>query len=244
MANPRTEKAAPKPEKVAAVEDLERRLKGSSVVILTDYRGLTVQEIGALRGRLRDVNVDYRVAKNTLLALAAKRCGLDHLAPLLTGPTAVAFGRDEPGVPARVLQEFIRQYRKLEIKGGVLGQEALRPEEVRALATLPSRAEMLARTLGVILSPLRALVTILNAPPRSLVQVLEALRARQEAREASEGTTPPAAELPAQAATSVDAPVQGADPPVVETVPAAVPVEGAPGGTGEADKNGQGNVGG
>jgi large subunit ribosomal protein L10 len=244
MANPRTEKAAPKPEKVAAVEDLERRLKGSSVVILTDYRGLTVQEIGALRGRLREVNVDYRVAKNTLLALAAKRCGLDHLSPLLTGPTAVAFGRDDPGVPARVLQEFIRQYRKLEIKGGVLGQEALRPEEVRALATLPSRAELLARTLGVILSPLRALVTILNAPPRSLVQILEALRARQEAREASEGTKPPAAEIPAQGATSVDAPVQAADPAVVETVPAATPAEGAPGGTGETDKNGQGNAGG
>ena len=230
MANPRTEKAAPKPEKVAAVEDLERRLKGSSVVILTDYRGLSVQEIGALRGRLREVNVDYRVAKNTLLALAAKRCGLDHLSPLLTGPTAVAFGRDDPGVPARVLQE--------------LGQEALRPEEVRALATLPSRAELLARTLGVFLSPLWALVTVLNAPPRSLVQVLEALRARQEAREASEGTKPPAAEVPAQAATSVDAPVQAADPAVVETVPAVTPAEGAPGGTGETDKNGQGNAGG
>jgi len=246
MANPRTEKAAPKPEKVAAVEDLERRLKGSSVVILTDYRGLTVQEIGALRGRLREVNVDYRVAKNTLLALAAKRCGLDHLSSLLTGPTAVAFGRDEPGVPARVLQEFIRQYRKLEIKGGVRGQEALRPEEVRALATLPSRAEMLARTLGVILSPLRALVTILNAPPRSLVQVLDALRARQEAREAAEVPAQAATSVdaPVQAATSVDAPAQAADPAVVETVPAATPAEGAPGGTGETDKNGQGNAGG
>src|SRR5437588_9785448 len=120
------------------------------------------------------------------MALGTKLCRVGSGCRLLIRPTAVAFGRDDPGVPARVLQEFIRQFRKLEIKGGVLGQEALRPDEVRALATLPSRAELLARTLGAIQSPLRALVTILNAPPRSLVQVLAALRARQEAQEASE----------------------------------------------------------
>lgn len=223
----------PRPEKVAMVEELERRLQGASVVILTDYRGLTVEEIGALRGRLREANVDYRVAKNTLLALAAKRCGLDTLAAFLSGPTAVVFGRDDPGVPARLLQEFIRQYRKLEIKGGVLGGEALDPEGVRALASLPSRPELLARTVGMIQAPLRALVTVLNAPPAALVYALDALRARREA----EAPSPPAApaaegEVPAPA-------VESAPPPAApENEPPAPAAEGgaaAPAETGRTD---------
>jgi large subunit ribosomal protein L10 len=180
MAGARPEKVAARPEKVAAVEDLERRLRASAVVILTDYRGLTVDEIGTLRGRLREAHVEYRVAKNTLLALAAERCGVADLARFLTGPTAVAFGRDDPGVPARVLQEFIRQFRKLVIKGGMIAGEAVDADGVRVLAALPSRGELLARAVGAIQAPLRGLVMVLSAPARSLVIALEALRAQRE----------------------------------------------------------------
>ncbi|HKV45830.1 MAG TPA: 50S ribosomal protein L10 [bacterium] len=218
--------ANPRPEKIAMVEELEQRLRGASIVILTDYRGLTVAEIGALRGRLRDANVDYRVAKNTLLALAAERCGIHTLAGFLTGPTAVVFGRDDPGVPARVLQEFIRQYRKLEIKGGVLGGEALGADEVRTLATLPSRGELLARAIGTIQGPLRAVVVMLSAPPRGLVQVLDALRVKREAEQApgpavdagDAGEAEPAA--PGAAATAEDG---------------GGPTAGAPAETGQTD---------
>ncbi len=174
--------ADPRPEKIAVVEELEKRLRASAVVILTDYRGLTVDEIGALRGRLREANIEYRVAKNTLLAIAAERCGFSDLSRFLSGPTAVVFGKkDDPGLPARLLQEFIRQYRKLEIKGGVVSGEALDAASVRALATLPSRAELLARTIGMIQAPLRAVVTVLNGPARALVTALDALRAQREA---------------------------------------------------------------
>jgi large subunit ribosomal protein L10 len=170
----------PRPEKVAAVEELEKYLRASDVVILTDYRGLTVDEIRALRSRLREADIEYRVAKNTLLAIAAQRCGFADLSRFLTGPTAVAFGKDDPGLPARLLQEFIRQYRKLEIKGGVVSGEALDAASVRALATLPSRAELLARTVGMIQAPLRAVVTVLSGPARGLVTALDALRAKRE----------------------------------------------------------------
>jgi large subunit ribosomal protein L10 len=170
----------PKPEKVTAVEELEKHLRASPVVILTDYRGLTVDEIGALRGRLREANVEYRVAKNTLLAIAAERCGYTGLLRFLTGPTAVVFGRDDPGVPARVLQEFIRQYRKLEIKGGVVSGEAVNADEVRILATLPSRPELLAMAVGLIQAPLRAVAVVLSAPARGLVTALDALRVKRE----------------------------------------------------------------
>jgi len=186
--------ADPRPEKVAVVEDLERRLRASQVVILTDYRGLTVDEIGVLRGRLREANIEYRVAKNTLLAIAAERCGYKDLSQFLSGPTAVVFGQDDPGVPARLLQEFIRQYRKLEIKGGVVSGEALDAASMRALATLPSRMELLARTVGMIQSPLRMMVLVLSGPARGLVTALDALCAKREAEDG--GSTPEAAAVP------------------------------------------------
>lgn len=170
----------PRPDKVAEVTALEERLRSASVVILTDYRGLTVGELTALRSKLREASVDYRVTKNTLLSRAAERAGVPGLAPMLAGPTAVAFGRDDPGALARILQEFIRQYRKLEIKGGVVDGEVLGPEGIQALANLPSRPELLARVVGAIQAPLAGLLGVLAAPCRALVTALDALRQQRE----------------------------------------------------------------
>jgi large subunit ribosomal protein L10 len=171
----------PRPEKVAEVQDLEQRLRTSPVVILTDYRGLSVSEIGALRSRLREASLEYRVAKNTLLTRAAEQAGLTGLASYLVGPTAVVFGGDDPGAPARILQEFIRQYRKLEIKGGMVEGQALGPEGVQALATLPGKRELIAKLLGTMQGPLRSLVTVLTGPARGLVTALDAVRKQREA---------------------------------------------------------------
>jgi large subunit ribosomal protein L10 len=188
--------AEPKPEKVAEVKALEQRLRSSSIVILTDYRGLTVGEIGTLRGKLRGASLEYRVAKNTLLSRAAERAGVAGLDPHLNGPTAVVFGNDDPGIPARVLQEFIRQFRKLEIKGGVVEGQPLDAEGVQALAALPTKSELLARVVGAVQGPLSALLMVLNAAPRGLVTALDAVRKRREADEASGRA--PAAAAPAQ----------------------------------------------
>ncbi|HVI83809.1 MAG TPA: 50S ribosomal protein L10 [bacterium] len=212
----------PRPEKVAAVEGLEQRLKASSVIILTDYRGLSVDEIGALRGRLRDADVEYRVTKNTLLALAAERCGLHILSAYLNGPTAAVFGKDDPGVAARLLQDFIRQYRKLEIKGAVIDGEALDADAVRLLATLPSRAEMQARAIATIQAPLRSIVTVLNSSASALVYVIEAYRSRREAEEGA--ATPSPAPVTAEAAEA--AAVHGSSPAAAEAAGAAVPGPG------------------
>jgi len=214
--------ADPRPEKVAVVEDLERRLRASQVVILTDYRGLTVDEIGALRGRLKEANIEYRVAKNTLLAIAAKRCGYKDLSQFLSGPTAVVFGKDDPSVPARLLQEFIRQYRKLEIKGGVVSGEALDAASMRALATLPSRMELLARTVGMIQAPLRMMVLVLSGPARGLVTALDALRAKREAEDG--GSAPEVATAPEAATAPAEAAPEAATAPAA-AAPAA-PAEG------------------
>ena len=209
----------PRPEKVAAVEGLEQRLKASSVIILTDYRGLSVDEIGALRGRLRDADVEYRVTKNTLLALAAERCGLHSLSAYLNGPTAAVFGKDDPGVAARLLQDFIRQYRKLEIKGAVIDGEALDADAVRLLATLPSRAELQARAIAMIQAPLRSLVTVLNSSASALVYAIDAYRSRREAEEgaAAPSPTPVAAEA-----------ASGPSPAAAEAAQASAPPSPAP----------------
>lgn len=211
--------AHPRPEKVAEVEALEQRLRSSSVVIVTDYRGLSVAEIGTLRLRLRDASLEYRVTKNTLLTRAAEQAGVPGLAPFLSGPTAIVFGKDDPGVPARVLQEFIRQYRKLEIKGGVVEGQALGAAAVHALATLPTRPELLSRVVGMIQSPLRGLVGVLSAPPRALVTALEAIRKQ---RETSGG--PAAGDTPAAtpAASGAEAATPAAEP-AVSDAPAATP---------------------
>jgi len=226
--------AEPRPEKVAEVEALEQSLRASSVVILTDYRGLTVSEIGTLRSRLRHASLEYRVAKNTLLSRAAEKAGIQGLSPFLTGPTAVVFGKDDPGVPARVLQDFIRQYRKLEIKGGVVEGQALGADGVQALASLPTKVELLARVVGAVQGPLRSLVVVLSATPRGLVTALDALRKQ---REAAEGPAAGVSEAPTEAVQAVPAPeaaeaegtsgpaAQDAQPSGSEPATAAAPPE-------------------
>lgn len=194
--------AHPRPEKVAEVQALEQRLRSSSIVIATDYRGLTVTEIGTLRSRLREASLEYRVTKNTLLTLAAERAGVKGLTTFLNGPTAVVFGKDDPGRPARLLQEFIRQFRKLEIKGGVVDGQAMDAAAVRALATLPTRAELLSRVVAMVQTPLRGLVTVLTGPQRGLVTALDALRKQREAEGRSAKAVVDAGQAsPGQAAT-------------------------------------------
>ena len=201
----------PRPDKVAEVEALEQRLRASSIVILTDYRGLSVGEIGTLRGKLRGASLEYRVAKNTLLSRAAERAGVAGLDPYLTGPTAVVFGNHDPGAPARLLQDFIRQFRKLAIKGGVVEGQTLDAAGVQALATLPTKPELLARVVGAVQGPLFALVSVLSAAPRGLVTALEALRKQREA--AGESASPAAtADEAASESASPTAPPAGGRP--------------------------------
>jgi large subunit ribosomal protein L10 len=168
-----------RPEKVEAVEALRARLARARGVILTDYRGLTVPEMNQLRTRLREARVEYRVVKNRLLLRAARAAGIEGLESYLEGPTAAAFGYDDPVVAARVIQEFIRQMRKLETKGGIVEGRAVTPEQVRALADLPPRPVLLAQVVGGLQAPLGRLVGVLTGLQRNLVWVLAQVQARR-----------------------------------------------------------------
>lgn len=138
-----------RPDKVAAVEETRERFERSAAAVVTDYRGLSVDELQELRRALRGSNAEYRVVKNTLTRLAARDAGVNIPDELLTGPTALTFCREEPVGPAKVLQEFSRRHPGLVVKGAVFDGQVLSAEEAMKLAELSSREELLARLAGM-----------------------------------------------------------------------------------------------
>lgn len=171
----------PRPEKVTQVEGLEARLRKAAVVILTDFRGLTVGEITQLRGRLREAGAEYRVVKNRLLGIAVQSSGLPGLGKMLEGPTAVAFTSGDPVAVAKIIQDFSRQSRKLGIKGSIVSGQVYDEIKTRAMADLPGRQELLAMAVGSIAAPLSGLARALSALPRNLVYVLDQARQQRSA---------------------------------------------------------------
>lgn len=168
----------PTPQKQKTVEELSKKFGESQLLVLADYRGLTVAEISALRRQLREQGVELQVTKNTLAALAAKDAQLEGLVSLLEGPTAVAFVGKEIVGPSKVLSEYARTSKIFKIKAGLLNGRTISPEEVISLATLPSREVLLAKVLGGMQTPVAGLVTVLSANISALARVLEARRAQ------------------------------------------------------------------
>lgn len=170
-----------KEAKGKVVSELSELLKSSKATFVADYRGMDVEAVNKLRGDLRQLGVDYRVAKNTLLRLAAKGTDAECLDALLQGPTAVAFASEDPVAPAKVLAELAKVSKCFELKGGVLGDKPLSVADIQALAELPSREVLLAKVLGSINAPASNFVGVLAAVPRSLVQVLAAIQDQKAA---------------------------------------------------------------
>jgi len=169
-------------QKTRAVDALAEKLNRSQMVVLTDYRGLTVAEMSQLRNRLRQVGAEYQVTKNTLTRFAAEQVGRAALVSELEGPTAIAFAYEDPSTFAKSLQEYLRTSRVLTVKSGLIGDRRLSPEEIGRLAELPPRHTLLGQTLGSVISPLSAFLMVVGAPVRELVGVLEARRQQIEER--------------------------------------------------------------
>ncbi len=165
----------PRPEKVALVEEVRQRLSGASAALLTEYRGLKVGELATLRRSLREAGGEYKVYKNTLVRFAVRDLGLDELAAMLTGPTAITFVDGDAAGVAKVLRDFSRANPALVVKGGLLGRDVLSSQAAAALADLPSREVLLARLAGGLAGPLRQLATLLQALPQNLAYGLKAL---------------------------------------------------------------------
>lgn len=169
-----------KKEKQIVVDAIRDNLQNSEVSVLTDYRGLTVSEMDELRKRFREEGVEFKVVKNTYTWRAAQEIGLEDLEGYLTGPTAIAFGPDDPVAPAKVITEFAKNHKKLEIKGGVLEGKVIPVEMIKTLAELPSKEQLLGQVASAMQAPISGLVNVLQAPIRDLAYVVDALRAQKE----------------------------------------------------------------
>jgi large subunit ribosomal protein L10 len=214
----------PRPEKVAVVDDVRERLESSSAALLTEYRGLDVAAISALRRALRAAGGDYKIYKNTLVRFAARDLGLE-LEDLLTGPTAIAFTTERPDGSAgdavdvaKALRDFARANPSLVVKGGVLGTRPLTAAEARALADVEPREVLLAKLAGAMAAPMVQLAGLLEAVPRSFAYGLKALIDQQ-------GGVPATAEAPAADTDTTDAPAEAAAPSEEPTPEAAAPSE-------------------
>ncbi|MCL6454752.1 MAG: 50S ribosomal protein L10 [Alicyclobacillus sp.] len=142
-------------EKQQLVEEIAERLSSAKATIVTDYRGLTVAEVTELRKQLREAGVEYHVYKNTMTRRAAEKAAVQGLDDLLTGPNAIAFGLEDPVTPAKVLFNFAKAHKALELKGGIVEGRVVSAAEVASLATLPSREGLLSMLLSVLQAPMR-----------------------------------------------------------------------------------------
>ncbi|HSN57901.1 MAG TPA: 50S ribosomal protein L10 [Clostridiaceae bacterium] len=149
--------------KEAKVAEIKEKMEKSQGIIFAKYQGLTVEEDTELRKSLRDAGVEYKVYKNTLTTLAAKELGFDGIVDVLQGPLSVAFGYEDPTIPAKVLNDFAKTHKKLELVAGIVQGEIFDEAKVRQLATIPAREVLIAKLLGSFKAPLSNLAYLLNA---------------------------------------------------------------------------------
>jgi large subunit ribosomal protein L10 len=226
----------PRADKVAVVDEVRDRLAAADGAVLTEYRGLSVGELAALRRELTAAGSDYKVYKNTLVRLAVADGPQSALTDLLVGPTAIAFVQGDISAVAKALRNFSRDNPSLVIKGGMVGDGVLSPADITALAALPSRDVLLAQFAGALSAPLQQLAGLLQALPRNLAYGIAALAdQRREAGETGEAAAPAESETTAEAAGT---PETEAAAPEASTAEPEVEAEAAD--SGEPDTEPQG----
>ncbi len=164
-----------KASSVATVSEIAASFRDSSAAVVTEYRGLTMKQLTALRRALGS-DTDYTVAKNTLVKLAAAEAGVAGLDDLFSGPTAIAFVKGEPSDAAKAIREFARANPLLVVKGGLLEGKPLQPDEVTRLADLESREVLLAKFAGAMKGNLAKAAGVLNQLPAQLARLMAALQ--------------------------------------------------------------------
>jgi len=168
-------------EKKQVVQEIKAKIEASTLIICTDYRGLTVGQVTQLRNKLRIPGVEYRVLKNTMLRFALQEAGYEDIVPQISGPNAVIFSHDDPVGPAKTITEFAKANKNLEIKLGILDGNFISPQGISNLAELPPREVLLAQVVGTMQAPITAFVRVLNANLTGLVRALDGIREQKEA---------------------------------------------------------------
>lgn len=170
----------PTPAKEATIAGFREELGRIQGAIITDYRGLTVEQISLLRKRLRPVGGRYQVVKNTLLKIAMQEKALPDLGTLLEGPNALLFAEGDPVEATKILTAFIKELRKdlPQIKGGFLGARVMTAADVANLATLPPREQILANLVGTVQTPVANVASLIGAVLTNLVGTIEAYQTK------------------------------------------------------------------
>ena len=165
----------PRQEKVDVVAEIAAKLQSADAAIITEYRGMSVGALAALRRTLRQTGAEYKVYKNTLARLAAREAGLDGLESVLIGPTGITFVNGDVAAACKAVRDLSKSNPLLVIKGGSLGDKILTAKDVEALAELPSRDVLLAQIAGAFQAPLVKTASLLQALPRNFAYGLKAL---------------------------------------------------------------------
>ena len=218
-------------QKAAAIEEIAANIREAQAVFAVDYRGLSVPQAGELRSQLRAADTKFSVVKNTLTERAADAADAGALKELLEGPTALAFVRGDAAAAAKTLRDYARATDLLPFKGGLMDGQALTPEDIGAIARLPSREVLYGQLVGVIAHPISGLARTLNALIGGLAIALGQVRDLDPPALVggnAEAAPAPAAETPSpeEASEAADAPNQ---PAPVEDAPADDPDAGPAG---------------
>ena len=168
-------------EKKKIVENLHNKFSSSKVVIVTDYKGLDVATLNDLRCRLRESDIEYQVAKNTLFVKASEETDVALIKDNFKGPSAVALSYDDPVAPAKILVQFAKDNDKLEIKAGIMNGRFLDLNEIKELSALPSREILIAQILSAINGVPTGFVRALNNIPQKFLNLLQAVKDQKEA---------------------------------------------------------------
>ena len=226
----------PTQQKIDQVQDIKDRLERSTIVMTANYAGIPVNQMVELRRAMRAGGVEFTIVKNTLLALAADEAHKPQLKEILSGPTGIAFGYEDPVEAAKAVADYIRTGGStLAVIGAIMGDgAAMSPSEFTRMAALPAKPILLAMLLGQMQSPLARLLTIMNGPVQSMGNVLQARVRQLEEEGPAPAPEPEASTEPEAAADSEDAPADEAvaDAPVDEEpaseAEADAPVDEAP----------------
>ncbi len=218
-------------EKAAVIDRIAGELEASQAVFAVDYRGITVSQVADLRAKLRAADATFAVVKNSLTERAADKAGAEALKSVLEGPTALTFVRGDAAAAAKALSDAQRVTEVLAFKGGLMDGQAVSPDDIRAIAKLPSREVLYAQLVGTVAAPLNGLARTLNALISGIAVQLGQIRdqglvggsaapAAETAPEAPAEPEAPAAEAEAEAPAAEEAPAPEAEAPAEET-PAA-----------------------
>lgn len=194
----------PRPEKVQAVADIKERIESAQAVFVTEFRGLTVTQLQALRASLRESGAEYKVVKMSLARLAADELSIEGIEEHLIGPTALAFANDDPVATAKALRDVGDSNEKFVIKAGILSGEILLPEQVKKLASIEPREVLLAKIAGAAKAPLYKGAGMFASFTRNAATMMSQLLEKKESGETTSSGDAPAETAPAEPAAAAE----------------------------------------